>query len=633
MSVQIISGELLAPQQSQTGAHPVSTRRRIAIIGGNGDAHNRLRAVIEPTHECIGFYTGFDLLRYLPTTRPQLVVVLSAATDLPLRDLLVELQTRTQQWQPPLQVVFFGDQPNLWHTDPTTDALVAYRVDNRDEALAYATIRALVDNLGVPHVLPPVTSHDQRLLPASMAAEHIAQLEGDQLRSTIEARAAQLLHADRTYCLFYDAEANALWREGCEIEGDRFTAAEGLAALAARCGQTFCAPNVGFDPRYVRHRDDPFGQGNEQLLLQPVPSRTGEIHAVLVVVRRPEVVRFSQDDIARTQQFAAALTGLLDAYDAAQSAEDTGVSHPLSIFRKEALEAHDVPVVEGDVVRVSPRWVSAVYQVTLAMAAVALLYMCFGTVGTYREGPAIVQIHGRTSVTTTLGGTISEVRVTDGQYVDKGAALVRLDDHREQAGFARHKEQFEQALTNVLRNPGDESARLRVAELKAQLVSARAELEDRQIVAPHAGVVRGMRVRSGQHLNPGDSIATVVEDETELSLVAMIPGDAGPMLRPGQNLRLELTTHGRAFQDLTVESIDDEVIGPTEAARFLGPELADAIPIGGPVVLVRTKLPSSEFELDGTVYHYREGMSGMARIRLRDEPIIFALLPALREVI
>ena len=502
-----------------------------------------------------------------------------------------------------------------------------------DEALAYATIRALVDNLGVPHVLPPVTSHDQRLLPASMAAERVASMQGEQLRNAIETRAAELLHADRTYCLFYDAESNALWREGCEIDGDRFTAAEGLAALAARCGQTFCAPNVGFDPRYVRHRDDPFGQGNEQLLLQPVPSRTGEIHAVLVVVRRAEIVRFSPDDIARAQQYAAALTGLLDAYDAAQSAEDTGVSHPLSIFRKEALEAHDAPAVEGDVVRVSPRWVSAVYKVTLAMAAVALMYICFGTVGTYREGPAIVQIRGRTSVTTTLGGTISEVLVRDGQFVEQGTPLVRLDDHREQAGFARYKEQFEQALTNVLRNPGDETARLRVAELKAQLVSARAELEDRQIVAPHDGMVRGMRVRPGQHLDPGDGIATVVENETELSLVAMIPGDAGPMLRPGQNLRLELTTHGRAFQDLTVESIDDEIIGPTEARRFLGPELADAIPLGGPVVLVRTKLPSSEFELDGTVYHYREGMSGTARIRLRDEPIIFAILPALREVI
>jgi membrane fusion protein (multidrug efflux system) len=630
--MQVISGDLVVHEAHAAGAHVVGSRRRIAAVGGRAEALARLRGVIEPVHELACFGSGSDLLGHLSSARPEVVVVLGEPGDFSLRELLLELQARTQQWNPPLAVVLYGDRPAMWQTDPTTDELIAYRVDSRDEGVGLATIKALVDNLGVPHVLPPVPSHDAKILPANMAAEKLAQIEGNQLRGAIESRSAALMHADRTYCLFYDSASNSLWREGAEIDGDRFTAAEGLAALAARCGQTFLAPNVSHDPRYLRMRDDPFGQGNEQLLLQPVPSRTGEIHAVLCIVRRAEAARFTQDDIVRAQRFASSLTGILDAYDAAHECEDTGVSHPLSIFRREALEAHDAPPAEGDVVRISPRWVSAVYKVTLALASVAMLFICFGTVGTYREGPAIVQILGRTSVTSALGGTISSVVVRDGQFVKKGTPIVRLDDHREAASLARQKEQFEQALTAVLRDPGDEGAKMRVAELKAQLVSARAELEDRMIVAPHDGIVRGLRVRAGQSLQPGDSIATIVEDETELSLVAMVPGDAGPMLRKGQNLRLELTTHGRAFQDLTVESIDDEIIGPTEARRFLGPELADAIPLGGPVVLVRTKLPSDSFEIDGTVYTYREGMSGTARIRLRDEPIIFAILPALRQV-
>ena len=51
-----------------------------------------------------------------------------------------------------------------------------------------------------------------------------------------------------------------------------------------------------------------------------------------------------------------------------------------------------------------------------------------------------------------------------------------------------------------------------------------------------------------------------------------------------------------------------------------------------PVVLVHARLPSDQFELDGTTYKYREGMSGLGRVRLRSEKIAFALVPALREV-
>ena len=72
------------------------------------------------------------------------------------------------------------------------------------------------------------------------------------------------------------------------------------------------------------------------------------------------------------------------------------------------------------------------------------------------------------------------------------------------------------------------------------------------------------------------------------------------------------------------------MLGPEEARRALGPGLADATPLSGPVVLVEASLPALKFTSDGREYPYYDGLWGQAEVRLRSEPILFALVPSLK---
>ena len=56
-------------------------------------------------------------------------------------------------------------------------------------------------------------------------------------------------------------------------------------------------------------------------------------------------------------------------------------------------------------------------------------------------------------------------------------------------------------------------------------------------------------------------------------------------------LRLEIQGYRYAYQHLTVDSVGDEVVGPAEARRYLGDEIADAVQFAGPVVRVEAHLP------------------------------------------
>ena len=113
-------------------------------------------------------------------------------------------------------------------------------------------------------------------------------------------------------------------------------------------------------------------------------------------------------------------------------------------------------------------------------------------------------------------------------------------------------------------------------------------------------------------------------------MIALLPGEYRPQLKPGMELRMELQGYRYAYQHLTVADVGSEVVGPAEARRYLGDEIADAATLGGPVVLVTARLPSLTFEAEGRTRRYHDGMWGKAEVRVRSEPILVALIPALK---
>ncbi len=304
-----------------------------------------------------------------------------------------------------------------------------------------------------------------------------------------------------------------------------------------------------------------------------------------------------------------------------------------TIFRQEALAHHSAGAADrGDVLRLSPAWVGWTYRLLLAFAVVGLVYLCFGRMSDYAEGPAIVRASDRTDVTSPVSATVRAVQVIPGDRVQAGQPLVRLEDDDQQATVDRYRRELDVQFAYCLQNPLDEAARRSVASLRSQLEFARQRLQARTLVAPHDGVVSDVRTRPGQPLLPGQLAVTLVSAASELTLVAVLPGHFQPQLVSGQPARFEIAGYPHAYQPVSLIRIADGVVGPAEARRYLGQDVADAISIAGSVVLAEARLEQGGFVADGRKYVYADGLQGTILVRVRSVPIILNLLPGLRYI-
>ncbi|HEX6862493.1 MAG TPA: hemolysin D, partial [Thermoanaerobaculia bacterium] len=138
-----------------------------------------------------------------------------------------------------------------------------------------------------------------------------------------------------------------------------------------------------------------------------------------------------------------------------------------------------------------------------------------------------------------------------------------------------------------------------------------------------------------QHVGSGDILLSLTGTASSSLplLTAVLPGEHRPRLRTRMPLNLELRGYGHAPQRLAITAVAEEVVDPEEARRLLGPEVATAVTLNGPVVLVEARFPDVAFEADGKRYELHDGMWGTAEVRVRSEPLLAALVPGLRAVL
>jgi biotin carboxyl carrier protein len=303
------------------------------------------------------------------------------------------------------------------------------------------------------------------------------------------------------------------------------------------------------------------------------------------------------------------------------------------LFRAEALSHHhEGDHRGGDVLRLSPEWIPAAYRLLLVVVAAAAAYGTFGTLTEYATGPAVVRVEGRTHVTAPAASTVATVDIQAGQRVAAGAVLVTVHLADRAAELERLNREFDLQMIKFLRDPADQAARSSLTTLRAERQLAQTRLEEQWIKAPHAGLVSDIRIRPGQHLTPGDPVLSLLGDDMRWVVIAMLPGHARPLLRPGTQMRLELTGYRYAYRDVAIQSVGDEIVGPAEVRHYLGQEIADAVPVTGPAVLVKAQLSSSTFQADGRSLSYYEGMLGTVDARLRRQPILLSIIPALKSL-
>jgi membrane fusion protein (multidrug efflux system) len=306
------------------------------------------------------------------------------------------------------------------------------------------------------------------------------------------------------------------------------------------------------------------------------------------------------------------------------------VTHERStLFRKEALRRASGGD-EGDVLRLSSRFTRSSYWLLVAAFALGSLYCIFGTVHEYASGPAVVWIEGKVRVTANLAGTVSGIEVRPGQRVERGQIIARFHAATETAELLRLQREFDLQLLKTLRDPSDRAAREALTSLRTQKDLAAARLDELTVKATDAGVIGDVRIHPGQRLSAGDIVVTIDSDEHVCSIVAMLPAQYRPQLHAGMSMRFEATGYRYAYQEMTIDSVGAEIIGPTEVKRYLGHEIDDTIAVAGPVVLVEATLPSSSFDVDGRSFELFHGMNGTAEARVRSESILVALIPGLR---
>ncbi len=301
------------------------------------------------------------------------------------------------------------------------------------------------------------------------------------------------------------------------------------------------------------------------------------------------------------------------------------------LFRPEALKhASGGERGTGEVLHLSPIWTRAAYWVLVAAFVAAALILTFVSIDEYASGPSVVWVEHRVDLTATLATTVRTVNVRAGERVARGTVLAQFHATREAAELSQVESALELALARTLRYPGDREARAAVATLTTERDLARSRLAELTIRAPQDGVVGDVRIREGQRLAPGDVVVTLWDDRAERTLITMLPGHAQPRLRPGMPLRFEVTGYKYSYQELVIASVGSQVVGPAVVRRYLGPELADTVPLDGSFVLIEAKMPDEQFTVDGVEYDLRDGMAGVGEARVRSQRLIFALVPGLR---
>jgi RND family efflux transporter MFP subunit len=172
-----------------------------------------------------------------------------------------------------------------------------------------------------------------------------------------------------------------------------------------------------------------------------------------------------------------------------------------------------------------------------------------------------------------VSGSVLQTYVEQGQAVRAGAVLARLDDTairdqylsarsavtaaQEAATIARRNLERSERLgsAGALAERDVETARVQATSAAAQLSDARSrlalaqkQLDKTQIRAPFSGVVSAKRVNSGDVVQPGGELFTVV-DPGSMRLEAAVPAEQLGALRLGAPVFFEVAGYpGRTFE-------------------------------------------------------------------------------------
>ena len=186
---------------------------------------------------------------------------------------------------------------------------------------------------------------------------------------------------------------------------------------------------------------------------------------------------------------------------------------------------------------------------------------------------ALGTVRARESVTVTakVSETVQQVHFDSGDIVARGAPLVTLSGQQQQASLAEaraqaneaerlYRRQSELAQQQLIARSALDAQRATRDAANARVAQIRAQLGDRVIHAPFAGVLGIRQVSPGALVTPGTAIATL-DDTSRVYIDFPVPETMLSHLAPGLRVKGHSQTYpGRSFEGIvsTIEARVDE---------------------------------------------------------------------------
>jgi len=176
------------------------------------------------------------------------------------------------------------------------------------------------------------------------------------------------------------------------------------------------------------------------------------------------------------------------------------------------------------------------------------------------------------------GGEITQLNVAPGLRFEEGTVLMRLEDQDQQLALSLAEARQERAASDQKRYTGlrdtgvttasrfeDAMTAYRIAEI--ELEQARADLADRVLRAPFAGIAGLAEVEVGDRIEPNDAIASY-DDRSRILVEFDLPEALLPRAEIGMLVTATSTSIGAAALTGEIAAIDSRVSAATRTARL-----------------------------------------------------------------
>jgi membrane fusion protein (multidrug efflux system) len=444
---------------------------------------------------------------------------------------------------------------------------------------------------------PAVLTADEneRLTNLCLSLTRKSDLPG--LARALSEELADFLRATQARCLFYDPQTDTLRAaDASEGEQEPISAAAGLVGYVARTGERIRIELAANDPRYDPEADNPGGTVESHFIAQPLSGAGGVAIGVLTATRAAHLSPFTAEDETRLEVWAGRAAPVLDVVLSDLRTRQLGAQGDdlnRNLYRKEALDYEDSAESEGRLLRGIPQWLAWSHLLIVVFLVIGIAYVVLAKVHQVVTGPAVIRVSNKIAVPALSSGVIATLLVAPNDRVTEGELLATLQSE-----------------------PGD-SLLARMRE---------------EVRAPADGIVSSIDIRPGQAVAIGEQVLSLSGEGSSNEVLALLPGSYAPQVHAGMPLVLKIDGYPQSREELTIIEVAPDIVGPSDAERYVGKEIAQTLLLSGPILMVRAALPQDTFESANERFHYRDGMVARAEVSVREEPLITVLVPGIKQL-